>query len=59
MRQSLSRLQHINGKAHDCINNGTHCIFGVKKSTYRSKDGSVVRDFGVFAMDTYAKDPNA
>lgn len=38
---------------------GTNSIFGVKKTTYRSKDGLVVRDFGVFAMDTYAKDPNA
>ena len=28
MGQSLSRLQYINGKPHDCINNGKHYIFG-------------------------------
>lgn len=38
---------------------GTNTICGVKKATYKSKDGSVSRDFGVFAVDTYAKDPNA
>lgn len=38
---------------------GTHAIMGVKKSTYKSKDGSVTRDFGVIAVDTYAVDPNA
>lgn len=37
---------------------GTNSIFGVKKVTYKSKDLSVQRDFGVIAMDTYAKDPN-
>lgn len=38
---------------------GTHAVMGVKKATYKSKDGSVVRDFGVMALDTYNKDPNA
>lgn len=38
---------------------GTHAILGVKKATYKSKDGSVQRDFGVVAMDTYCADPNA
>ncbi|MES2415096.1 MAG: N4-gp56 family major capsid protein [Pseudomonadota bacterium] len=38
---------------------GTHAIMGVKKATYKSKDDSVVRDFGVIACDTYAVDPNA
>ncbi|MNX86222.1 hypothetical protein D3C86_1180960 [compost metagenome] len=38
---------------------GTHAIMGVKKSTYKSKDGLTVRDFGVIAMDTYNADPNA
>lgn len=38
---------------------GTHAIMGVKKSTYKSKDSSVTRDFGVIAIDTYAVDPNA
>lgn len=37
---------------------GTHSIMGVKKATYKSKDGQTVRDFGVIAMDTYAVDPN-
>lgn len=37
---------------------GTNSIFGVKKTTYKSKDGVTTRDFGVVAMDTYAKDPN-
>lgn len=40
----------------DEVEIGTHCIMGVKKSTYKSKDGAVVRDFGVFAMDTYCAD---
>lgn len=38
---------------------GTHAIMGVKKATYKSKDGGVSRDFGVCAMDTYCADPNA
>lgn len=38
---------------------GTNSIFGVKKTTYKSKDSTVTRDFGVMALDTYAKDPNA
>lgn len=38
---------------------GTHAIMGVKKATYKSKDGLAVRDFGVIAMDTYNADPNA
>lgn len=38
---------------------GSNSIFGVKKATYKSKDSAVQRDFGVFALDTYAKDPNA
>jgi len=38
---------------------GTNSIFGIKKVTYKSKDNSVQRDFGVIALDTYAKDPNA
>jgi hypothetical protein len=38
---------------------GTNSIFAVKKATYKSKDASVQRDFGVIAMDTYCKDPNA
>ena len=37
---------------------GTNCVFGVKKTTYKSKDGVTTRDFGVVAIDTYAKDPN-
>lgn len=41
----------------DQVEIGSHCIFGVKKSTYKSKDGAVTRDFGVFAIDTYCKDP--
>lgn len=43
----------------NAIKIGTNSIFGVKKATYKSKDSSVQRDFGVFAMDTYCKDPNA
>lgn len=38
---------------------GTNTIVGAKKATYKSKDNSVQRDFGVIAMDTYCKDPNA
>lgn len=38
---------------------GTHAIMGVKKVTYKSRDGQTVRDFGVIAMDTAAVDPNA
>lgn len=40
----------------DHVEIGTHCIMGVKKSTYKSKDGSVTRDFGVIALDTYCAD---
>ena len=40
----------------DQVEIGTHCIMGVKKSTYKSKDGAVTRDFGVIAMDTYCAD---
>ena len=36
---------------------GTHAQIGVKKTTYKSKDGLVTRDFGVIAIDTYAIDP--
>lgn len=38
---------------------GTNSIMGVKKVTYKSKDSQVSRDFGVIALDTHAKDPNA
>ena len=38
---------------------GSYAIMGIKKATYKSKDLSVTRDFGVFAMDTYCVDPNA
>ena len=38
---------------------GTHAIMGVKKATYKSKDGNVQRDFGVMALDTANTDPNA
>lgn len=37
---------------------GTHSVMGVKKATYKSKDGATVRDFGVIAMDTANVDPN-
>lgn len=37
---------------------GTNAIMGVKKATYKSKDGVTTRDFGVIAVDTYAIDPN-
>jgi N4-gp56 family major capsid protein len=40
----------------DQVEIGTHCIMGVKKSTYKSKDGAVTRDFGVIALDTYCAD---
>jgi uncharacterized membrane protein len=40
----------------DQVEIGTHCIMGVKKSTYKSKHGAVTRDFGVIAMDTYCAD---
>ena len=42
----------------DQVEIGTHCMMGVKKSTYKNKAGTVTRDFGVFAMDTYCVDPN-
>jgi N4-gp56 family major capsid protein len=38
---------------------GSYAIMGMKKSTYKSKDNTVTRDFGVLAMDTYCVDPNA
>jgi len=41
----------------DQVEIGTHCIFGAKKMTYKNKAGTVTRDFGVFAVDTYCKDP--
>lgn len=41
------------------VNIGSNSIFGIKKATYKSKDSVVQRDFGVIAMDTYCKDPNA
>jgi N4-gp56 family major capsid protein len=37
---------------------GAHAQVGVKKTTYKSKDGLTVRDFGVIAIDTFAADPN-
>ena len=37
---------------------GTHSIMGVKKATYKSKDATVQRDFGVIAIDTANVDPN-
>jgi N4-gp56 family major capsid protein len=40
----------------DQVEIGTHCIMGVKKSTYKSKDGAITRDFGVIALDTYCAD---
>jgi N4-gp56 family major capsid protein len=36
---------------------GSYGVMGIKKATYRSKDSSVTRDFGVFALDTYCVDP--
>jgi N4-gp56 family major capsid protein len=41
----------------DKVKIGSNSIFGVKKSTYRSADNSVVRDFGVFAVDSFAANP--
>lgn len=41
----------------DKVKIGSNSIFGVKKSTYRNADSSVVRDFGVMALDTYAVNP--
>lgn len=34
-------------------------IVGVSKTRYRPQDGSAGTDFGVIALDTHAKDPNA
>lgn len=36
---------------------GVAAILGVKKATYKSKDGSVSKDFGVTAIDTAIIDP--
>jgi N4-gp56 family major capsid protein len=36
---------------------GSYAVMGMKKSTYKSKDGTVTRDFGVMALDTYCVDP--
>jgi N4-gp56 family major capsid protein len=36
---------------------GSYAIMGIKKATYKNKDNTVTRDFGVFAMDTYCVDP--
>lgn len=36
---------------------GSYAIMGIKKSTYKNKDSTVTRDFGVFALDTYCVDP--
>ncbi len=41
----------------DKVKIGSNSIFGVKKATYKSADASVVRDFGVLAVDTYAVNP--
>ncbi len=41
----------------DKVKIGSNSIFGVKKATYKSADSSVVRDFGVIAVDTYAVNP--
>lgn len=41
----------------DKVKIGSNSIFGVKKATYGSKDGTVKRDFGVMAIDTYAVNP--
>lgn len=38
---------------------GVAAILGVKKATYKSKDGAVSRDFGVIAIDSAIVDPNA
>lgn len=36
---------------------GVAGIVGVKKATYKSKDGNISRDFGVMALDTAVVDP--
>lgn len=54
--QSRYRWTEVMTDHEDQVEIGTHCIMGVKKSTYKSKDNSVTRDFGVFAMDTYCAD---
>jgi N4-gp56 family major capsid protein len=41
----------------DKVKIGSNTIVGVKKTTYKSKDDSVVRDFGVVAFDTACIDP--
>lgn len=41
----------------DKVKIGSNAIFGVKKATYKSRDGSVTRDFGVMAVDTHAVNP--
>ena len=41
----------------DKVKIGSNSIFGVKKATYKNADASVVRDFGVIAIDTYAVNP--
>lgn len=41
----------------DKVKIGSNSIFGVKKATYRNADSSVVRDFGVMALDTHAANP--
>lgn len=41
----------------DKVKIGSNSIFGVKKTTYRSNDNSITRDFGVIALDTYAVNP--
>ena len=50
------RWTEVMADHEDQVEIGTHCIMGVKKSTYKSKDGSVTRDFGVIALDTYCAD---
>ena len=54
--QSRYRWTEVMTDHEDQVEIGTHCIMGVKKSTYKSKDGAVTRDFGVFALDTYCAD---
>lgn len=41
----------------DKVKIGSNSVFGVKKATYKSADGRTTRDFGVFAVDTYAVNP--
>ncbi len=41
----------------DKVKIGSKAVLGIKKSTYTSKDGATVRDFGVMAVDTYAVNP--